>query len=302
MLNQDVLKEFLFDCRMRKLSERTIKGYKNNNLKMLQFINSEYKVAELEETNHIAIRGYLEYLTDKGLTETYINNLIKCFRSYFSYCIRENYIYKNPMGKIHMQKEPITLINTFNNDEVKRMTMYYSGSKFLDMRNQLIIIILFDSGIRNSELCELKLTDIRDTYINIMGKGKKVRHVPVTAVINKYMIKYLRLREYYIKDKVNYDTEYLLLSQKGKRLTKETIENIVKDCGVNCNVRKEIRISPHTCRHYYAQAQLKNGCDLFTLSKLLGHTKIDVTKRYLQSMQDDETLTMGAKTSPLINL
>lgn len=302
MLNQDALKEFLFDCRMRKLSERTLKGYKNNNLKMLQFISQEYGITELEETNHIAIRGYLEYLTKKDLSETYINGLIKCFRSYFSYAMRENYIYKNPMDKISFQKEPITMINTFTNEEVKRMVNYYHGSKFLEVRNQLIMVILFDTGIRNTELCELKLTDIRDTYINIFGKGKKVRHVPITAIVNKYLIRYLRVREEYIKDKINYESEFLLLSQKGKRLTKEAIENIVRNCGENCNVRKEIRCSPHTCRHYYAQTQLKNGCDLFTVSRLLGHTKIDVTKRYLQSMHDDDTLIMGAKTSPLMNL
>lgn len=302
MQNQDILKEFIFDCKMRKLSERTIVGYRNNNQGMLRFIDNEYKITELEDTNYIAVRGYLEYLTNKGLKESYINGLIKCFRAYFTYCMRENYIYKNPMDKIYAQKEPLTLINTFNNEEVARMIKYYHGSRFLDNRNQLIMVILLDTGIRNTELCELKMTDIRDTYINIYGKGKKIRHVPITAIINKTMIKYLRIRENYIRDKINYDKEYLLLSQKGKRLTKETIENIVRKCGQDCNVRKEIRISPHTCRHYYAQAQLKNGCDIFTVSRLLGHSKIDITKRYLQSMHDEDTLIMGAKTSPLENL
>lgn len=302
MLNEDIVKEFLFDCRLRKLSERTIKGYKNNNLAMMKFIEQEYGIIELENTNHLSIKGYIEFLTKKGLSEVYINGLIKCFNAYFSYCHRERYIYKNPMEKIYRQKEPITLINTFTNEEVKRMIRYYSGSRYLDIRNQLIMILLFDTGMRNSELCDLKLSDIRDTYINIMGKGKKVRHVPITSIINKHMIKYLRVREAYIKDKINYSCEYLLLSQKGKKLTVETNERIVLKCGEACDVRKEIRMSPHTCRHYYAQSQLKNGCDLFTLAKLLGHSKIDVTKRYLQSMHDDDTLIMGAKTSPLMNL
>ncbi|WP_455714103.1 tyrosine-type recombinase/integrase, partial [Anaerosporobacter sp.] len=279
-----------------------LKSYKNNNLKMFQFINQEYGITELEETNHIAIRGYLEYLTKNNLKESYINGLIKCFRSYFVYCLREGYIYKNPMDKIRRQKEPITLINTFTNDEVKRMVRYYTGSRFLDVRNQLIMVMLFDTGIRNNELCSLQLSDIRETYIHILGKGKKVRHVPITAFLNKYLIRYMRIREGYIKDKFNYDTEYLFLSQKGKKLTLETVERVVGDCGENCNVRKEIRISPHTCRHYYAQTQLKNGCDLFTVSRLLGHSKIDITKRYLQSMEDESTLIMGAKTSPLMNL
>lgn len=302
MLNEDVLKEFIFDCKMRKLSDRTIKSYRNNNKALFRFIENEYGVKELEETNHLHIKGYIQYLTDKKLSEIYINTIVRTFKAYFSFAVDEHYILKNPIDKIKKQKEPIVLINTFNDDEVSRMIKYYQGSKFLDVRNQLIMIILFDSGIRCSELCELKLSDIRDTYINIMGKGKKVRHIPLTTFINKFLIKYLRVRDNYIKDKVGYHTEYLLLSQKGKKLTVETIERIVKDCGKECNVREEIRISPHTCRHYYAQTQLKNGCDLFTLSKLLGHTNINVTKRYLQSMHDDETLIMGTKTSPLSNL
>lgn len=72
------------------------------------------------------------------------------------------------------------------------------------------MILLFDTGIRNAELCGLKLSDIRDTYININGKGKKVRHVPITTIINKYIVRYLRIRESYIKDKINYRDEIMV--------------------------------------------------------------------------------------------
>lgn len=126
--------------------------------------------------------------------------------------------------------------------------------------------------------------------------------MPITTIINKYLIRYLRVRENYVKDKYCFETEYLFLSQKSKKLTPETVERIVRKCGEGCNVRNEIRCSPHTCRHYYAQAQLKNGCDLFTLSRLLGHSNINITKRYLQSMESEDTLILGAKTSPLMNL
>jgi integrase/recombinase XerD len=194
------------------------------------------------------------------------------------------------------------MINTFTNEEVRRMVNHFNGSSYLEVRNKLIMIILCDTGIRNYELCNLKMGDIRDTYINIFGKGKKVRHVPITAVINKQLIKYMRSRENYLKDKINCQEDYLLLSRTGRNLTIATLENVVRACGEASNVRKEIRISPHTCRHYYAQAQLKNGCDLFTVSRLLGHSNINITKRYLQSMQDDDVMEMAIKTSPLMNL
>jgi integrase/recombinase XerD len=197
------------------------------------------------------------------------------------------------MDKIKFQKQPVTLIHTFTDKEVGDMVCYYKGSRFLDVRNKLIMVLLFDTGMRNAELCGLKMTDIQGTHINILGKGNKTRFVPITPIINKYLIKYLRVRENYIKDKFRYETEYLLLSQKGRKLTIETTERLVLEAGEQVGVHNGVRISPHTCRHYYAQAQLRNGCDLYTLSKLLGHSNINITKVYLQSMDEEGFLGLS---------
>lgn len=302
MLNQDVLNEFIFDARMRKLSERTIKGYKNNNLRFFKFIENEYQITELEDICPQAIKGYITYLTSIGRKETYINGIIKTVRAYFAYTMNEGYLIKNPMDKVKFQKEPIPLITTFNDEEVLRMIKHFNGARFLDVRNKLMMTLLFDTGLRNNELCNLKVTDIRDTYIFVDGKGKKQRVVPISPVLNKQIIKYNRVRTHYIKDKFAYQTEFYLLSQKGRKLTIEAIERIVKDCGEACGVRKGIRISPHTCRHYFAQAQLKNGCDLYTLSRLMGHNNPNITKIYLRSMKDDDFLDLAVGTSPLMNL
>lgn len=302
MRNEDVLKEFVFDCQMRKLSKRTITGYRNANLRMMKYIREEFGITELEDTHYQAITEYIKFQTDQKLSEAYINRNIVYYRCFFKYCLEEGYITKNPIDKIKKQKEPIKLIETFNDDEVRRMLHAFKGSRFLDIRNQLILTFFFDSGIRNSELCDLLITDIRDTYVQIIGKGKKTRYVPITPTINKCLIRYMRVRNEYIKDKIAYQTEYLLLSQKGKRLTPEAMEHILKRAGEIAGVREHIRVSPHTCRHYYAQSQLKNGCDLYALSKLLGHSKVDTTKRYLLSLQDNELMEMAMKTSPLMRL
>ncbi len=77
MKNEDALKEFIFDCKMRKLSDRTVKSYRNNNLRLFKFIESEYGIVELEETTHIYIKGYIEYLINKNLSEIYVNTVIR---------------------------------------------------------------------------------------------------------------------------------------------------------------------------------------------------------------------------------
>lgn len=209
MLNEDVLKEFIFECEMRRLSKRTIQSYRNANLRMMKYLEQEFHITELEQTHHLAIRAYVQYQTAQGLAETYINRNMIAYRCYFSYCVKENYIANNPMDRISKQKEPIVMIETFNDDEVKRLVCVFKGPRFLDVRNQLIMVMFFDTGMRNSEMCDLKMEDLRDTYIRVVGKGKKIRYLPITPFINKYLIRYLRVRESYIKDKLCYQTEYL---------------------------------------------------------------------------------------------
>lgn len=303
MLLEDTLKEFLLECELRQYSQRTIRHERNSLQKMIYFIGETYGVTQLEKVKHIHLKGYVKYLTDLGRKETYVNGLIKSFRAFFKYCTEEEYIEVNPALKLSFQKEPEILITTFTDQEVEAMVNYYKGRRFLDIRNKLIMVILFDTGIRCSELCELKVTDVRTNVINIQeGKGKKQRFVPLTPAINKWMMKYQLARQSYILDKIGYAEEYLFLSQKGKPLTKATIERIVGACKEPCGVREEIRCSPHTCRHYYAQKQLRNGCDMYTVSRLLGHKTVTITKRYLQSITDEDIVDLGTKTSPLMNM
>lgn len=300
--NQIVLKEFIYSCHCRKLSERTIKEYKGYMSRLFSYLESEHEITELNYVKAPLINSYISYMTLLGRTETYINSIIKGFRAFFKYCVEEEYIPDTPMKKVRFQKERQTLILTFSDAEVQKMVRYYSGSRYLDVRNKLIMMLLFDTGLRNFELCNLKMTDIRDTYILIRGKGKKDRVVPISPVLSKQLLKYNRVRDFYIKDKFAYQTEYLLLSQNGRQLTIATPERIVADCAQGCKVSADIRSSPHTCRHYFAQSQLRNGCDLYTLSKLLGHSNLNVTKVYLQSINRDYFLDHAKATSPLMNL
>ena len=302
MLLESALKEYLHDCQLRKLSERTMKSVRNNCNKLFLYLQNTFEMVELEEVKRIHIQSYVTYLDDLGRKETYVNSVIKSFRGLFQYCEEEGYIKESPMRKVKFQKEEIRLITTFNNEEVGRMIEYYSGRRFLDVRNKLIVVLLLDSGIRNNELCDIMVEDIHENAIKIHGKGKKIRYVPLTASISKALIRYQRARENYLIDKVNYQVKYLFPSQKGKKLTIETVKRVIKECGEQCHIREEIRCSPHTCRHYYAQTQLKNGCDLFSVSRLLGHGNINITKRYLNSMSTDDVLEMAQKTTPLGNL
>ena len=263
-------------------------------------MKNEFEIVEIEEISHVHIKSYLNFLKGNGLTEVYINTILKNLRSFYKYCFTEGYCL-NVALKVGWLRERKTIIKTFSDDEIRKMMDVYNYSSYIHARNKCIMSILIDTGIRNFELCQLKITDIRETVIYIMGKGKKERVVPISPYLKKIMIKYERIREGYLKNNILHYDNYFL-SYRNKPLTTEAVERIVRLCGEKANVNKNIRCSPHTCKHYFAQAQLRNGLDVYSLSRLLGHENVTITKRYLQGLKDKEVLELGMKSSPLMNI
>ncbi|MBB2483387.1 tyrosine-type recombinase/integrase [Bacillus sp. APMAM] len=303
MYLEDVYKEFLYDLEIKNYSPRTIKGYKNNNKAFLNYLKNEFEVEEIEEVTSKHIKSYLMNLKQKGLTELYVNSVHKCLRSFFKFMVEEGYIAekRNPILSVKFMKEPKVIIKTFTDDEIKRMINAFHHNNYLNLRNKLIIMCFVDLGIRNLELCTLTHLNIMDTVIKIQGKGNKERHLYISPMLKKYMIKYERMKHEYFKDKYMIDSNYFL-SRNGKELTVNAIEKIIKQAGKRAKVRDSIRCSPHTIRHYYAQKQLRTGLDVYSLSRLLGHESTVITTRYLQSLNDENILEIAKSTSPLSNL
>lgn len=301
MLARECLSEFKIDCELRRMSKRTIKGYYNNNARCLTYLERTYGITELEEIKTPHLKDYFQYLMAQGLSSTYGNGILKGVRAFFKYAEGEGYISLNPALKVRWQKEGKVLINTFTDQEVVALIGAFHCKTYLSARNKLILAIAFDTGARNSEICDIKCQDVRGNVILIHGKGNKERNVPLTPYIKKLMLKYDRLRQEYFLDK-NVQYENYLLSRTGKPLTTEALEHVFRKANEKAKVRPTIRCSPHTARHYYAQTNLRNGLDVYSLSRLLGHENINITKRYLQSLQDESIVSMGMEASPLSNL
>ena len=301
MLAKHCLDEFKLDCQLRRLSDRTIKGYYNNTLNFLTYAEKHHEITEVDEIRTVHIKHYIQYLLNKKLAATYINGILKCLRAFFRFAIQEEYICTNPALKVKTQKEPKVLIKAFNDDEVRSLLSAFDYSTFLSARNKMVLAIAFDTGARNTEICDIKREDIRNNVILIHGKGNKERNVPISPYLRRVMLKYERMRNYYFDDKVIPYDNYLL-SRTGRPLTKEALEHIFNQANQKAKVRDSIRCSPHTARHYFAQSCLRNGLDVYSVSRLLGHENINITKRYLQSLEDHAIVEMAAKASPLFNL
>lgn len=299
MLLKDLLTEFLFNCQCRKLSDRTTNNYKKQINYLLNFLE-EQNITEIEGVLPQHIKQFLIAMKQKGRTSNYQNDLLKAFKVFFKYCYNEKYIDKIITEKIKNAKMEKVIIRTFSDEELKRMIKYYNKMDFLTFRNKVIVSMLIDTGIRLSELLNLTEEQIKFDYIIINGKGNKQRVVPKSPQLSMLLIKYLNIRKsfFYCRNTPN----NIFLSRNAKPLSAEMISRIVKEAAKHSNVSKDIRVSPHTFRHTYAQYQLKNGLDIYTLSRLLGHESISVTQIYLNGIRDTQILCQAQKTSPLMNL
>ena len=300
MLLTDAAKEFEFNCQCRKLSDKTIRNYGKLIGYLLDYLKEQHKVLCLEDVRPMYIKAYLMMLQERGAKPQYINDQLKAFKVLFRYLYEEGYTDSILTERIKNVKQPKTIIKTFTEQEVKKMTEYYSGHTFMEVRNRLMLMTFFDTGIRVSELIDLKLSQVKDEYILIQGKGDKERVVPKSPLLNKWMFKYLSTREnFFAYRRV---PENVFLSRNGRPMTTEAIHRVIKIAGKAVGVSRDIRVSPHTCRHTFAQMQLKNGLDLYSLSRLMGHSNISITQRYLEGLRDFEVLNACKATGILMNL
>ena len=133
LLAKHCLEEFKLDCQLRRLTDRTIKGYYNNTLNFLIYAEKHHGITEVEEIYTLHIKHYVQYLLSKKLTAAYTNNILKCLRAYFRFAIQEEYIYSNPTLKVKMQREPKVLIKAFNDDEVRSLLMLLNKDMDIDL-------------------------------------------------------------------------------------------------------------------------------------------------------------------------
>ena len=220
----------------------------------------------------------------------------------FNYLEEEGYVTQNAAAKVKNVRKPKVIIETFSEQEIRRLLGYYSGADYLSIRNKTIIALLFDTGVRCNEMIMMSTEDIKGDYIVVKhGKGNKERVVPKSAYLGKQLMRYLRTREGYFADRV-VKHENLFLSKRGKPLTGEVVGKILKEAAKAVGVSGTIRVSPHTCRHTFAHMQLKNGLDVYSLSRVMGHVNISITQRYLQGIRDRDIVDSSKRTSPLMNL
>jgi len=253
----------------RKLSDNTIKSYFND----LKKLDIYFKGNIVPMTND-DIQKYFHSLKEDART---IRHYITVINSFYSFLEDEKYVSNNPCDAIPIPKVARKLPNYLTEEEVSRLLTVSLYTPY-DFRNKAMLELLYATGLRISELCNLKVTDIDldNSLVRVMGKGKKERIVPFTDYAGSYLKKYI---DYYrpilLKNTVS---DYLFISNSLTNISRQGFFKIIKKECQRAGIKKNV--SPHVLRHSFATHLLKHGADLRVIQELLGHEDITTTQIY----------------------
>ena len=294
---KEAVKDYLVEIEIRKYTPRTLKTYKIK-LGIFERFCEEQGITDIEDVTISTVKRFTQAMMQKGRKGTYINGCLKTIKSFIQYCYEEDMGgFNTKRGGFKWVKEERPVIRAFKPRDVRMLLDSCRGNDFYDVRDRAILTMLFETGIRCLELCSIKNSDIHEDYIIINGKNHKQRVVPITPILKKAMMRYERMKESYFA--YRHREEYYFLSYTGRMLTNSGMEHMMKRRGKGI---EGIRVSPHTCRHFFAQQQIKMGTDLYTISRLLGHESISITQIYLNSLRDEDVLKIARQASTLSSI
>ena len=261
----------------RGLSINSIKSYEYDIVQFKNFI-IENKIDESpKKCSKSTIKRYLYKNLSNKKTRSQARS-ISALKGFFNYLLFEGKINSSPLNDIESPKIENKLPEVLTEDEIKRLISSVKIDSEFGQRNKAIIEVLYGTGIRVSELTELKISNIffNENIIKVTGKGNRERFVPLGKIASIEIKKYLNARE-----KLKIDSKFsdiLFLNRYGRQLTRSMIFKVINDSSKNAGIDK--KISPHTLRHSYATHLLKNGADLRTIQLILGHESITTTEIY----------------------
>src|ERR1700757_3910028 len=270
--------DFLRHLRERNASPHTIKAYTGDLANFSAYAGSR----GWKQIDHIAVRGFLSQLYEKGLSKTSVARSLAAVRSLYRWLAREGVVEQNPAKLVATPKLPKKLPRVPTIEEMNSvLDAQMPEAAAFPERDRLLLELLYGCGIRNSELIGINVDDIRvsNEAILIRGKGKKERFVPFGGSAASALRAYLAERQRILSE-TKKTTSALLINQRGGRLTVRSVGRIVKKIAVAKGLSPDV--PPHTLRHAFGTHMLEEGADLRAIQELLGHERLATTQRYTQ--------------------
>lgn len=263
-----IILELNYSIKTKETYKEVLEEYKNYlEKKHLSFLG-----VTREEAN-----TYKAYLIAKGYENKTTSLHLSAVRSFYNYLLEIKMLVGNPFINLKNPKIARKLPNFLNNNEIEAILTSNSKENDLEFRNRLIIEFIYTTGVRVSELVNIKVNDLRqDGSLKVLGKGNKERTIYYKACDTKLLEEYLQVHRLAILSGIT--SEYLFISKSGNPLTTKSVENIVKKLAEKHGVKS--KVTPHTFRHTYATDLLNNGADIRSVGELLGHSSLSTTQIY----------------------
>lgn len=266
----------------KRYPETTISSYErdlNNYYSYITLKKLDYKTINKDE-----IRNYLKYLDELKYSKNTISRILSTLRHFYSYLVINKIITNNQFKLIRNPKKDKKLPNFLQSDELQKIFETINIETPLGIRNRLIVELLYASGLRVSELTNLKLSniDISNQEIRVTGKGDKERIVYFGEYAQKYLLLYIdNARKELLSNK---KSNHLLINHQGNPLSTRGVQLIIDEVVKEASLKHNI--SPHALRHTFATDLLNNGADLKSVQELLGHSSLSTTQIYTHITND----------------
>ncbi len=280
--------------------------------RFIKFLSTQPSGMRLTDVTRQEIRSFISHLQqsqrlstnpfnrtkDKGLSGHTINCYLRSLRIFYSWLVSEEFMEIHPFDKVKIPRPPSKVIPTFSDSQVEQLLKVINTRTAIGYRNFAIILTLLDTGLRISELCSLKMEKLwlEDGMAKVLGKGNKERMIPIGKQVQRFLWHYIdRCRP---EPSVT-SCDFVFLTQAGRPLTTRHMQKIMTDYGRKAKLTG-IRCSPHTLRHTAAISFLRNGGDVFSLQRMLGHASLEMTRRYCE-LADIDIKRAHSIASPVDN-
>lgn len=271
---------FLEMLRIQKqYSEHTIEAYGHDIQEFKDFMQSEL-IAGFNDVDYSFLRAYLGQLYDENLEASTISRKLSSLRSFYDYLFKEKMVQDNPFALIHAPKKAKKNPDFLFYEEIDELLDKIDTSTPLGLRNRAMLELMYASGLRASEVVELKLNQI-DEYrmlLKVFGKGKKERYVPFHDLALEYLKRYILEARTDLMRNAKKKHDFVFVNKNGNPLTTRGLRDIVDRTALETGIGRHLH--PHTIRHTFATHLLDQGAELRFVQEMLGHSNLATTQIY----------------------
>ena len=263
----------------RNLARNSLESYERDLQQYHQYLKTELKLKTIRNVTLGHIRSFVRKLSNRGLAANSIKRAVSSIRTYHNFLSAEGHMKDNPAQLLDTPKIPRKLPNVLTIQEIDKILGIIPENAPMAQRDLAIFEMMYSCGLRVTELCDFKTSDILwdSEMIRVQGKGSKQRFVPIGPIARENLKNYLNHERNTLADK-NPNVAEVFLSRNGRKLTRMMIWVLLKKWTKSAEIKKEV--SPHTLRHSFATHLLEGGADLRSVQEMLGHTDITTTQIY----------------------